>query len=79
MSGLDNLEKIFFLGIKLFILLFIILAFICACEAYGDTWTIDKGKFKSVYENREKCIKENLGIRTTETCYDEEKVIYKNK
>ena len=70
----DMVDKVFVIGLKIFIILFIILAFICSCEAYGNTWTIDDGKFKSVYRDREECIRMN-GNKAI--CDDESQVMYK--
>lgn len=67
------------IGFKIIVILFIVVAVVCSCNAFGNTWTIDDGGFKSVYDDRDECIKENLGTGTTEICDDEEQVIYKNK
>lgn len=74
----SKLDKFIVYGLGVFIGSVLIIAGICAYEAHGDTWTIDNGKFKSIYDNREDCIKENLGTGTTEMCDDETQVIYRD-
>lgn len=76
---MDFVDKLFLLGIKVVVLIFIIIGFICACEAHGKTWDIADGKYKTIYDNREDCIRANSGTKTTERCYDNNSVIYKNK
>ena len=84
MEELDLKELIqIFLEKRIQILLitaiFIVIGIICAYNAFGNTWTIQDGHFKEVYDNKEECLKSNLGTRTTDKCYDDKQVIYKNK
>ncbi len=67
------------IAIILFVTAFVVLGGICACNAYGNTWTVQDGKYKEVYDNREECIKTNLMTSSTEKCDDSEQVIYKDK
>lgn len=63
------------MGVKIFI----IIAIICACKAFGNTWTIDDDGFKVIYDDREECLLENYGTGTTEMCDDKTQVIYRNE
>ncbi len=76
---INNGIKGFQLAIILFVITFIVVGTICACNAYGDTWTVQNGKYKEVYNNREECIKTNLMTGTTKKCDDSKQVIYKNE
>lgn len=76
---IEEIGKGITLAIIIFVVGFIIIAIFCARDAYGNTWTIDNGKFKEIYDDRDDCIKTNLGTGTTEKCDDESQVIYKNK
>jgi len=79
MKFLDDCVRWSQVGISLLILLIIILGIICACDAFGNTWTIEDGHFKEVYDNIDECKKSNLGTGTTDKCYDDNQVIYKNR
>ena len=72
----DMLDRIVIVGLKGVVILFVILAFICACDAYGDTWTIDDGKFKSIYDDRKDCLRMNE-IGDQSICDDESQVMYR--
>ena len=61
------------------VILFIIVGIHCAIDAYGDTWTIDDGKFKSIYDNKEDCMRNKIGTGTSDVCDDETQVIYRDK
>lgn len=71
----------YFLGIALVIIIIIIMVISAGSKTYNDTWTIESGKFKSIYDDREECIKDNmwLGLDSDEMCDDDSKVIYRNK
>lgn len=79
MKFLDDCVRWSQVGISLLILLIIILGITCACDAFGNTWTIEDGHFKEVYDNIDECKKSNLGTGTTDKCYDDNQVIYKNR
>lgn len=79
MKFLDDCVRWSQVGISLLILLIIILGIICACDAFGNTWTIEDGHFKEVYDNIDECKKSNLGTGTIDKCYDDNQVIYKNR
>ena len=66
-------------GIAIMVVLFLIVGIYCACNAHGNTWDIEDGHFKSIYDNRDDCIKSNLGTGTTEMCDDETQVIYRDR
>lgn len=76
---MDLIDKIAIIVLKIIIILFIIMAVICACSAHDKTWTIDDGKFKMIYDDKEECIKSNLGVGKAEICDDSNQVIYRNK
>lgn len=79
-NHLDNfISRIFKVGFFLVIILVIILGIVCSCDAFGNTWTIEDGHFKTIYDDLDECLKTNLGTSTTDTCYDSTKVIYKNR
>ena len=67
------------LSIILFVLFFIIFGTISAYKSYGKTWIIKDNKFKSVYNNYDDCMKNNLGTKTTIICKNKNKVYYINK
>ena len=76
---IDGFVKGIKTSVKIIIIIFIIIAIICSCKAFGNTWTIDDDGFKSIYDDREECINSNLGTGTTEICDDRTQVIYKNE
>lgn len=65
--------------ITIIIVLFIAIATYCAYNAYNDTWIIEDGHFKTIYDNRNDCINSNPGSDGTEMCDDETQVIYRDK
>jgi len=67
------------LSIILFVLFFIIFGTISAYKSYGKTWIIKDNKFKSVYNNYDDCMKNNLGTKTTKICKNKNKVYYIDK
>lgn len=71
----------YFIGIAIVIILIIILAVVAGSKTYDDTWTIEDGKFKSIYADREECVKDNmwLGLDSAEMCDDDSQVIYRGK
>ncbi len=79
-NKLDNfVSGIFKIGFFLIIILVIVLGIVCSCDAFGNTWTIEDGHFKSIYDDLDECLKTNSGTATTDKCYDNTKVIYKNR
>ncbi len=76
---INNGIKGFQVAVTLAVTVFIVLGIICACNAYGNTWTVHKGQYKEVYDNKEECIKNKLMTGTTDECDDNSKVIYKNE
>ena len=79
MKFLNECFKSIQTGIAIIVVLFLIVGIYCASNAYGNTWDIEDGNFKSIYDNRDDCIKSNLGMGTTEMCDDETQVIYRDK
>jgi len=67
------------LSIIIFVLFFIIFGTISAYKSYGKTWIIKDNKFKSVYNNYDDCMKNNLGTKTTKICKNKNKVYYIDK
>lgn len=61
------------------IVIFVIVGIILGIKSYNDTWTIDKGHFKAVYDDYDDCILNNLGTGTTEQCDDKNQVKYINE
>ena len=77
-SILEGVVQGYKLLISLIVIFFLVVGTVCACDAYGDTWTIDGG-FKSIYDDYDDCIRNNLGTGTTEICNDEKQVKYRNR
>ena len=76
---INNGIKGFQIGVALIVITVVVIGIICACNAFGNTWTIQDGHFKEIYDNQEECLRTNFGTRTTDKCYDDKQVIYKNK
>ena len=49
---INNGIKGFRLGVALVIITVVVIGIICACNAFGNTWTIQDGHFKEVYDNQ---------------------------
>lgn len=76
---IEYLAEGFAMAIGIFIIIFVVVGVFSAKDAHNKTWTIEDGKFKSIYDDYEDCFRTNLGTQTTDICDDENKVIYKNK
>ena len=75
---METIYKIFKNTLIVFILLFLLIAGYCSYKAYNNTWTIDDGHVKYIYDDYDDCFMNHLGTKTTDICKDEEKVIFKN-
>ena len=49
---INNGIKGFRLGVALVIITVVVIGIICACNAFGNTWAIQDGHFKEVYDNQ---------------------------
>lgn len=70
--------KYFKITILIPILIFVAIGIYLGIKNYNNTWTIEDGHFKSIYEDYDDCINNNLGTKTNDICDDKNKVKYLN-
>ena len=75
---MESFLKFFKRTFIILILVFITIGVCLGIKSYNDTWTIEDGHFKSVYDDYDDCKKTTLGTGTTEICDDENQVKYKS-
>ncbi len=62
---------------KIVITIIVVLGIIQACKSHDNTWTIEDGHFKTIYDDFDECFRDNLGTGTTDKCYDDNRILYR--
>ena len=60
------------------ILFFVVIVVYLGIKNYNNTWTIEGGNFKAIYDDYDECKMNNYGTGTTDICDDKKQVKYKN-
>ena len=73
---MESFLKFFKRTFIILILVFIAIGVCLGIKSYNDTWTIEDGHFKSIYDDYDDCMMNNMGTGTTDICDDKNQVKY---